>query len=236
MNGYKAYLRWFEGPHKFAPRILNKLHSMWVKAVYPFAGIGKKVSIHYTADVRNPQLISIGNYVIVDKDVWLHPVLPHEKKNGPTITIADNCFVARRCQISARNGVHLERDVILSASVLITDNSHEYTDVAQPIKAQGFMNGGRIRIGEGCWIGHGAAIVCTQGELTLGRNCVVAANALVTRSFPANSVISGNPARVVKQFDSSKSIWVLGSARASSTQSSVETPDETVLTVVSESR
>jgi acetyltransferase-like isoleucine patch superfamily enzyme len=49
--------------------------------------------------------------------------------------------------------------------------------------------------------GQRAAIVCTRGDLVLGRNCVVAANAVVTRSFPPYSVIFGNPARVNKQFD-----------------------------------
>lgn len=206
-------IKWFGAPHKLFPRILNKLHSTWVR-LYPFAAIGRKVSIHYTCDIRNPWLINIGNRVIVDKDVWLHAILPDEDKKGPAIILDDDCFVARRCQISARNCVHIERDVLLSASVLITDNSHAYENTHISIKEQGFMPGGRVRIGEGSWIGHGAAIVCTQGELVLGRNCIVAANAVVTRSFPPYSVISGNPARVVRQYDATTATWVMGSARA----------------------
>lgn len=207
-------LKWFDSRHRLFLRLLNKLHSMWIRHVYPFAGIGEKVSVHYSADVRNPWLIRLGNSVMVDKDVWLHPVFPGEPKDGPTIVLDDNCFIARRCQISARNRVHIERDVLLSASVLITDNSHAYENPGVAIKYQGFMKGGRVRIGEGCWIGHGAAIVCTQGELVLGRNCVVAANALITRSYPPYSIISGNPARIVRQFDPVKNAWVLGSSVA----------------------
>jgi acetyltransferase-like isoleucine patch superfamily enzyme len=210
-------IKWFGAPHRLTVRILNKLYSTWIRYVYPFGSIGEKVSIHYTCDIRNPWLIEMGNKVIVDKDVWLHPILPLEDKTGPTIILDDGCYVARRCQISARNCVHIERDVLLSASVLITDNSHHYENTDRLIKDQGFMGGGRVRIGEGCWIGHGAAIVCTQGELVLGRNCVVAANAVVTRSFPANSVISGNPARVVRQYDPAKAAWVMGNARAAET-------------------
>ena len=209
-------LRWFDAPHRLAPRILNKLHSTWLRFAYPFASLGARVSIHYSCDVRNPWLIQIGNRVIVDKDVWLHPVLPEEEKSGPTIILDDGCLIARRCQISARNCVHIERDVLLSASVLITDNSHEYEGADTRIKDQGFMPGGRVRIGEGCWIGHGAAIVCTQGELVLGRNCVVSANAVVTRSFPPFSVIAGNPARVVRQYDPVKKVWGMGSTRGMS--------------------
>jgi len=77
--------------------------------------------------------------------------------------------------------------------------------------------GGRIRIGQGCWIGHGAAIVCSRGDLVLGRNCVVGANAVVVKSFPAYSVISGNPAKILKQFSPAEGTWVLksGSSMAS---------------------
>jgi acetyltransferase-like isoleucine patch superfamily enzyme len=47
----------------------------------------------------------------------------------------------------------------------------------------------------------------------VGRNCFVAAHAVVTRSAPPYSVLSGNPARIVRQFDPVKQVWVLGSVR-----------------------
>jgi acetyltransferase-like isoleucine patch superfamily enzyme len=161
--------------------------------------------------------------VLVLKDAYLDVVAPPEENGEPVIVIDDNCWIARRSTISARNCVHLERDVILSPSVLIADCSHAYEDVTVSIKYQGVTKGGRVRIGEGCWIGQGAVIVCTQGELVLGRNCVVAANAVVTHSFPPYSVISGNPARIVKQFDPVKKMWLLGAFRSlESSQSGVE--------------
>jgi acetyltransferase-like isoleucine patch superfamily enzyme len=52
----------------------------------------------------------------------------------------------------------------------------------------------------------------------LGRNCVVAANAVVTRSFPPYSVIFGDPARVIKQFHPVKNAWVLGSVPSAQTE------------------
>jgi acetyltransferase-like isoleucine patch superfamily enzyme len=61
--------------------------------------------------------------------------------------------------------------------------------------------------------------VCDKGELVLGRNCVVAANSLVTRSFPPHCLIAGNPARVVQQFDPVKNEWVLGGARKKESKS-----------------
>ena len=88
------------------------------------------------------------------------------------------------------------------------DHNHEFGDVTHPIKNQGITQGGTIRIEQGCWIGLGAAIVCNQGELVLGRNSVVAANALVTKGCPPYSVLVGNPARIATQFDPVKGIWI----------------------------
>jgi len=47
----------------------------------------------------------------------------------------------------------------------------------------------------------------------IGRNSVIAANALVTRSFPPYSVIVGNPARLAKQYDPAKESWIGPTAR-----------------------
>ncbi len=203
----------FEDPLRFVSRALTKLYSMWVGASYRFASKGRKLSVHYTSDLRNPSLMRIGNSVIVHKDVWLHAWFPLEYKGGSTLIVDDNCLIGRRSHITARNCIHLEPDVIVSASVLIQDHGHAYDDVTLPIRQQGIVEGGRIRIGQGSWIGQGAAIVCTEGELVLGRNCVVAANAVVTKSAPPYSVLSGNPARIVKQFDPVTGTWVLGSSR-----------------------
>ena len=126
--------------------------------------------------------------------------------------------------ISARNCIHLEEDVILSPSVLIMDHAHGYEDVRLPVDQQGITEGGRIRIERGCWIGHGAAIVCNEGELVLGRNSVVAANSLVTRSIPPYSVAAGNPSRVVKQYDRAEGRWVLGARRATFPGEAAELP------------
>jgi acetyltransferase-like isoleucine patch superfamily enzyme len=204
-----------EDPLRVISRTLTKVYTLWLSATYPFASRGRNLSIHYTCDLQRPMAhrIKLGNSVLIAKDVWLSVFVPLEENGEPVIIVDDGCIIARRAQISAKNCIHLERDVLLSPSVLIQDHSHAYQDVTLPIKEQGATEGGRIRIGQGCWIGQGAAIICNKGELILGRNCVVAVNAVVTRSFPPYSVISGNPARVVSQFDPVKGVWVLGSSR-----------------------
>jgi acetyltransferase-like isoleucine patch superfamily enzyme len=116
--------------------------------------------------------------------------------------------------ISAKNLIHIGRDVVFGPSVLIMDHNHAFEDITIPIAVQGITEGGTIRIEEGCWIGIGAAIVCSQGELVIGRNSVIGANSVITRSVAPCSVVTGNPGRTVKQFDPSRGEWMLGSSKA----------------------
>jgi acetyltransferase-like isoleucine patch superfamily enzyme len=202
----------FEDPLRLVPRALSKLYTTWVSATYPFASKGRKFSIHFTCDLRNTGLISLGSFVTLHKDVWLHAHPSPENQGEPVLVLEDRCFIARRCHIAAKNSIYLESDVLLAAGVLIQDHGHSFADLSKPIRFQGCAPGGRIRIGQGSWIGQGAVIICDSGELVLGRNCVVAANAVVTRGAPPYSVLAGNPARIVKQFDPVKGAWVLGSS------------------------
>ena len=205
----------YEDPLSCFPRIANKLYSLWLSWTYPFAYIGRGVWIHYSCDVRRSvaKYIRIGNSVQLACDVWLN--IPYiSNADEPVIILEDGCSIGRRSVISATNRIHIERDTIFGPSVLVMDHNHAFEDVTVPIARQGITAGGTIRIEEGCWIGFGAAIVSGRGELVIGRNSVVGANSVVTRSIPPYSVVTGNPARVVKQFDLSKRQWVLGTSAA----------------------
>jgi lipopolysaccharide O-acetyltransferase len=94
------------------------------------------------------------------------------------------------------------------------DHNHAYEDINVPIANQGITEGGKIRIGQGCYIAHGAAIICPRGELTIGRNCVIAANSVVTRSIPDYSVVVGLPGRIIRQYDQETKTWRIGRSRS----------------------
>jgi acetyltransferase-like isoleucine patch superfamily enzyme len=211
----------FQDPMKLIPRVLRKLHSEWLRLTYPFVSMGRKTSIHPTSfiDRKNAHRIKLGAFIRIEKDTCLGLSVPPEEDGEPVIVIDDNCVIHWRTQIGAKNRIHLERDVIVAQDVLIVDQNHAYEDITLPIGEQGFTKGGTIRIGEGSYIGHGSAIICSRGSLTLGRNCVVAAHSVVTRSAPPYSVLSGNPAMIVRQYDPVKQTWVVGSVRAAEGES-----------------
>jgi acetyltransferase-like isoleucine patch superfamily enzyme len=203
----------FEDPLLLISRAIRKLYSLWLSWTYPFASVGHHFSAHYTCDLRRAisGYIQLGNSILLERNVRLDVVLI-PSGSEPVILIDDGCTLAQRVTVLAINRVHIERNTIFGPSVLVMDHNHAFEDVKIPIRSQGATEGGTIRIEEGCWIGFGAAIICGKGELVIGRNSVVAANSFVTRSIPPYSVVAGNPARIIKQFDPSQNKWVLGSS------------------------
>ena len=157
----------------------------------------------------------MGDSVKVSEFAWLN-VATDDPTGEPTIVIDENCIIATGSVISAKNQIHLEPSVNIAQQVLIMDHNHAYEDIEIPIIEQGITEGGRIRIGEGSWIGRGAAILCSRGELTIGRHCVVSANSVVMRSVPDYSVVFGTPATVIRQYDPEKRTWRMGQRRSES--------------------
>jgi len=196
------------GPISAILGIGTKLHSLWMQSTYPFAEFGRGVSVHYSCDIRRSMSreIRLGDDVYLAPGVWID-VVPGSPDPKPKIVIGNGCAIGRRSTISARNRIVLEADVLLAPSVLIMDHDPQVSD-HRLSNTVGDATGGEIFIERNCWLGIGAVIACASGELTIGRNSVVGANAVVTRSFPPFSVIAGNPAKLVKQYDQQSEKWV----------------------------
>ena len=198
-----------EDPLLWVPRLLTKANSIWLKGTYPFDECGHKVSIHYSCEIRRfyAHKIRIGDSVTLHRDVWLNvPVIPAGSE--PAIVIGRGSRVGRRSVITAMNQICIGDDVLMAPGVFITDHNHGYSDVNEPIVGQGLTSGGRIIIERNCWLGYCSMIIATKNEVVIGRNSVVGAHSIVTQSCPPYSVLAGNPAEVVKRFDTVSGTWL----------------------------
>jgi acetyltransferase-like isoleucine patch superfamily enzyme len=212
-----------EDPLQLLSKCRTKAHSFWLRWSYPFASIGKDVSFHHTSKVYRPRAgrISLGNSVSLREFAWLS-VATEDPSGDPVIVLDDNCHIGFGSILSAKNLIHLERDVLVGQMVLMVDHNHGYEDINLPVLSQGISEGGTIRICQGSWIGHGASIICPRGELVIGRNCVIAANSMVMRSIPDYSVVAGYPATIIRQYDPEKGAWRAGGRREKATSGADE--------------
>jgi acetyltransferase-like isoleucine patch superfamily enzyme len=113
---------------------------------------------------------------------------------GSHITIGNNVGIGEFAYLGGAGGLDIGDDCIVGQYFSCHPENHVFSDTSMPIRLQGITRKG-IRIGKNCWIG--AKVTILDG-VTIGDNCVIAAGAVVTRQMPADSVIGGVPARVLK--------------------------------------
>lgn len=113
---------------------------------------------------------------------------------GKGIIIGHRTGMSARAYLAGQGGITIGADVIMGPNVQIFSENHLFADLTLTIKEQGVAKQA-VSIGNNCWIGAGSTILA---GVTIGDGCVVAAGSVVNRSFPANSVIGGIPAKLLK--------------------------------------
>ncbi|HEX3510978.1 MAG TPA: acyltransferase [Solirubrobacteraceae bacterium] len=110
------------------------------------------------------------------------------------VSIGAKTVMGQECTISAYQHVAIGRECIIADRVMMIDFDHGVTEVERPIRLQGIYKRD-VEVGHNVWIGYGA---CVLRGVTVGENSVVGTSAVVTRSFPADTVLGGVPARVIR--------------------------------------
>lgn len=99
--------------------------------------------------------------------------------------------------------VKIGNDVRLAQNVVISALNHNYEDINLPISEQG-VHTRQVTIHDETWIG--ANVVILPG-VTIGKHCVVAAGSVVTKSVPDYTIVAGNPAHPMKQYNPDTQQW-----------------------------
>ncbi|MGI8632923.1 MAG: acyltransferase [Solirubrobacterales bacterium] len=119
-----------------------------------------------------------------------------------TVEIGAKTVLGQECTISAFQRIRIGDQCIIADRVMFIDFDHGIVDVELPIRHQGIYKRD-VEIGNNVWIGYGA---CILRGVRVGDNAAIGTNAVVTHDVPANAVVGGIPARVLRMRDTPSSL------------------------------
>lgn len=113
---------------------------------------------------------------------------------GKNIRVGARVFINQNCTFYSLADIVIGDDVMIGPNVSLITSEHPVA----PSQRRARLLGKPITIEKGVWIAAGATII---GGVTIGENSVVAAGSVVTRDVPANTLVGGNPARIIRSIE-----------------------------------
>ena len=110
------------------------------------------------------------------------------------VEIGSKTVIGQECTISAYQRVRIGEQCVIADRAMFIDFDHGVVEVERSIRKQGIYKRD-VEVGSNVWIGYGA---CILRGVRVGDNSIVGTNSVVTRDVPANAVVAGIPARVIR--------------------------------------
>ena len=145
--------------------------------------------------------VRLGENVRLSKFINLYGCsIGDNTKIGAFVEVQKNASVGRNCKISSHSficeGVVIEDNVFIGHGVMfINDTYPRATDAAGNLQTETDWKVEQTVIGKGASIGSNATILC---KVRIGENAIVGAGSVVTKDVPANAVVAGNPAKILR--------------------------------------
>jgi len=113
------------------------------------------------------------------------------------VEIGEKTVMGQECTISAYQHVRIGQQCVIADRAMFIDFDHGVVEVERPIRQQGIYKRD-VLVGSNVWIGYGA---CVLRGVSVGDNAIVGTNSVVTKDVPANAVVAGIPARIIRMRD-----------------------------------
>lgn len=174
--------------------------------------LGRGVTFFYLSKIKWGKFLRLGDFVYVSAlskngihfgnnvsiGAFSRVIVSTTLNNlGDKMIIGDSVGIGEYASLGGAGGLEIGSECIIGPYFSCHPENHNYGDLNVSIRHQGVNRKG-IKIGKNCWIGSKVSIL---DGVELGDGCVIAAGAVVTKSFPDNSIIGGVPAIRIKTRD-----------------------------------
>lgn len=161
-------------------------------------------------DIRNRKFIRIGNNFTSGFGCRIE-AFPTNMNGNVCIEIGHNVQINDYVHIGSVNSIIIGNNVLMASKIYITDHNHgsyslSNSDDPMSIPLSRPSIGFPVVIEDNVWLGES---VCVLPGVTIGKGSVIGALSVVTKSIPPFSIAVGSPAKVIKQFDFDKEVWVI---------------------------
>ena len=148
--------------------------------------------------------VKLGKRVKLSKFINLYGCeVGDDTKIGAFVEIQKNASVGRQCKISSHTfvceGVTIEDNVFIGHGVMFINDIYPRATANGQLQTEADWKVERTMVKIGASIGTGATILA---NVTIGENAIVGAGSVVTKSVPANCIVAGNPARLLRKIES----------------------------------
>lgn len=166
-----------------------------------FKGFGRKVRIVLPLRIVGSRYTILGNNVTLQIGAYLAVITNNIP--DPLLQIDSGTMIGNHVHIICTGKIFIRENVLIADKVYISDNLHCYENIDLPVLSQALIQLKEMEIGSGSWIGEN---VCIIGA-SIGKNCVIGANSVVTKDIPDYTVAVGTPARPIKRFCTETRSW-----------------------------
>jgi acetyltransferase-like isoleucine patch superfamily enzyme len=118
------------------------------------------------------------------------------------VEIGEKTVMGQECTISAYQRVRIGEQCVIADRAMFIDFDHGVVEVERPIRQQGIYKRDVV-VGSNVWIGYGA---CILRGVSVGDNSIVGTNSVVTKDVPANAIVAGIPARIIRMREAPKDL------------------------------
>jgi acetyltransferase-like isoleucine patch superfamily enzyme len=162
-------------------RLLTPAGRRWRTDGFVFFGGGLEIEIGKRGRVDFGRFVWIGDRT----KVRCHEGL---------VEIGPKTVMGQECTITAYQHIRIGEQCVIADKAMFIDFDHGVVEVERPIRTQGIYKRD-VEVGSNVWIGYGA---CVLRGVRVGDNSIIGTNSVVTKDVPANAVVGGIPARILR--------------------------------------